>query len=95
MKCIQYWLLWCHHVILPWHCKSTLIILQDDYDDNQVNPHNKKDEEKDADNLDLPDDLNLDDGEKKDKGMFNLTEGNVYISRWVGGHVHIMFNKKK
>ncbi|GFO05689.1 midasin, partial [Plakobranchus ocellatus] len=37
----------------------------DEYDDNKVDPHNPNEKERDAENLDLPDDIDLDDGEKK------------------------------
>ncbi|CAL1534634.1 unnamed protein product [Lymnaea stagnalis] len=39
----------------------------EDYDDNQVNPHNPE-EEKEAEDLNLPEDLKLDEGDRKDKG---------------------------
>ncbi|GFR95392.1 midasin, partial [Elysia marginata] len=38
---------------------------EDDYDDNKVDPHNQEEKEREAENLELPDDMTLDDGEKK------------------------------
>ncbi|RUS90710.1 hypothetical protein EGW08_001514, partial [Elysia chlorotica] len=37
----------------------------DDYDDDKVDPHNQEEKQTEPENLDLPDDMTLDDGEKK------------------------------